>query len=112
MFCGCVIFALQIYSYADMSGEVMDERFTGRVEWAGSKNTLDLQDGTLNILNVTYNDTGTYRCYFDRTLSFTFYEHRTNATKFITINVVAKGENKTTGGQEQPRTSMFSENCN
>ncbi|KAF5891780.1 sodium channel subunit beta-1-like isoform X2, partial [Clarias magur] len=79
-----------IYSYADMSGEVMDERFTGRVEWAGSKNTLDLQDGTLNILNVTYNDTGTYRCYFDRTLSFTFYEYRTNATKFITINVVAK----------------------
>ncbi|KAF7692104.1 sodium channel, voltage-gated, type I, beta a isoform X2 [Silurus meridionalis] len=79
-----------IYSYADMAGLVTDVRFMGRVEWMGSKNTFDLQDGSLNILNVTYNDTGTYRCYFDRTLSFTYYEFHTNATKFITINVVAK----------------------
>ncbi|XP_060718274.1 sodium channel, voltage-gated, type I, beta a [Tachysurus vachellii] len=79
-----------IYSYSNEMGLVTDERFLGRVEWAGSKKTLDLQDGSLKILNVTFNDTGTYRCYFDRTLSFTYYEFHTNATKFITINVVAK----------------------
>ncbi|XP_027011101.1 sodium channel, voltage-gated, type I, beta a [Tachysurus fulvidraco] len=79
-----------IYSYSNEMGSVTDERFLGRVEWAGSKKTLDLQDGSLKILNVTFNDTGTYRCYFDRTLTFTYYEFHTNATKFITINVVAK----------------------
>lgn len=91
-------FASQIYSYSFMAGEVTDERFMGRIVWAGSKNTLDLQDGSLHLLNVTFNDTGTYHCYFDRTLAFTYYEFRTNASKFITMNVVAKGENKTTGG--------------
>lgn len=105
----CVFFALQIYSYGDMVGEVTDERFTGRIEWVGSKNTLDLQDGSLNILNVTYNDTGTYLCYFDRTLSFTYFEVRTNTTKFITINVVAKGENKATRRRAPPRISVFLE---
>lgn len=91
----CVVFVLQIYSYSDKTGEVTDDRFKDRIVWVGSKNTLDLQDGSLKVLNVTYNDTGTYRCYFDRTLSFTYYEFHTNATKFITINVVAKGESKT-----------------
>ncbi|XP_053467366.1 sodium channel, voltage-gated, type I, beta a [Ictalurus furcatus] len=80
----------QIYSYSNMVGEVIGDHFVERIEWMGSKKTLDLQDGSLNILNITYNDTGTYRCYFDRTLSFDYYEFRTNATKFITINVVAK----------------------
>ncbi|KAK3540977.1 hypothetical protein QTP86_007950 [Hemibagrus guttatus] len=79
-----------IYSYSDKTGMVTDDRFRDRIEWVGSKNTLDLQDGSLKVLNVSYNDTGTYRCYFDRTLSFTYYEFHTNATKFITINVVAK----------------------
>ncbi|TUA69863.1 Sodium channel subunit beta-1 [Bagarius yarrelli] len=78
-----------IYSYSNKVGMVTDDRFSGRIEWLGSKDTLDLQDGTLNILNVTYNDTGTYRCYFDRTLTFTYYEFHTNI-KNITISVLAK----------------------
>uniref|UniRef100_A0A8B9H852 Sodium channel regulatory subunit beta-3 n=1 Tax=Astyanax mexicanus TaxID=7994 RepID=A0A8B9H852_ASTMX len=79
-----------IYSYADMVGTVTDERFVDRLDWNGSKKTVDLQDGSIYILNVTFNDTGTYRCYFDRMLNFEHYEYRTNTTKFITINVVAK----------------------
>uniref|UniRef100_A0A8B9H5B9 Sodium channel regulatory subunit beta-3 n=1 Tax=Astyanax mexicanus TaxID=7994 RepID=A0A8B9H5B9_ASTMX len=81
-----------IYSYADMVGTVTDERFVDRLDWNGSKKTVDLQDGSIYILNVTFNDTGTYRCYFDRMLNFEHYEYRTNTTKFITINVVAKVE--------------------
>ncbi|KAF4076186.1 hypothetical protein AMELA_G00227490 [Ameiurus melas] len=96
-----------IYNYGNMVGDVKDNRFVDRIEWMGSKKTLDLQDGSLNILNITFNDTGTYRCYFDRTLSFDYYEYHTNATKFITINVVAKGENNATGRSALPRTSVF-----
>lgn len=102
-------FALQIYTYSTMAGEVRDDRFTGRIAWAGSKNTLDLQDGSLYLLNVTFNDTGTYHCYFNRVLSFTYYAYHTNASKFITINVVAKGENKATSALA--RTATFSRTC-
>ncbi|XP_026861112.2 sodium channel, voltage-gated, type I, beta a isoform X1 [Electrophorus electricus] len=79
-----------IYSYIDMTGMVNDERFLDRLNWMGSKNTFDLQDGSIYILNVTLNDTGTYRCYFDRTLTFNYYEFRTNINKTITLNVVPK----------------------
>lgn len=69
----------------------MDDRFVDRLAWNGSKKTDDVQDGSIYILNVTFNDTGTYRCFFDRTLVFPNYEYRTNATKFITLTVVGKG---------------------
>ncbi|XP_016339143.1 sodium channel subunit beta-1-like [Sinocyclocheilus anshuiensis] len=79
-----------IYSYADMTGYIMDDRFDERLAWNGSKKTRDVQDGSIYILNVTFNDTGTYRCFFDRTLVFSNYEYRTSATTFISINVVGK----------------------
>ncbi|XP_028837818.1 sodium channel, voltage-gated, type I, beta a isoform X2 [Denticeps clupeoides] len=79
-----------IYNYADQTPYIADERFYGRLAWNGSKKTLDLQEGSIYILNVTYNDTGTYHCYFDRTLVFPFYEFHTNASKTINLNVVAK----------------------
>lgn len=106
----CVFFFTQIYSYSGMVGTVLDDRFMGRIEWAGSKNTLDLQDGSLHLLNVTFNDTGMYHCYFNRILSFTYYEFHTNASKLITINVVAKGENKTMGTSVLSRIFTFSGN--
>ncbi|XP_067304244.1 sodium channel, voltage-gated, type I, beta a [Pseudorasbora parva] len=77
-----------IYSYAEMTSYTIDDRFVDRLAWNGSKKTDDVQDGSIYILNVTFNDTGTYRCFFDRVLVFPNYEFRTNATKFITINVV------------------------
>lgn len=69
----------------------MDDRFADRLHWNGSKNTVDVQDGSIYILNVSYNDTGTYRCYFNRNLFFSNYEFHTNDTKFVKLNVVGKG---------------------
>ncbi|XP_057197130.1 sodium channel, voltage-gated, type I, beta a [Triplophysa rosa] len=80
----------QIYNYADIRGYIMDDRFADRLHWNGSKNTVDVQDGSIYILNVSYNDTGTYRCYFDRNLFFSNYEFHTNDTKFVTINVMGR----------------------
>ncbi|XP_051999760.1 sodium channel subunit beta-1-like [Xyrauchen texanus] len=79
-----------IYSYAEMTGNIVDDHFADRLEWSGSINTADVQDGSIYIRNVTYNDTGTYRCDFDRILVFPNYEFHTSTTKLITINVVGK----------------------
>ncbi|XP_064160979.1 sodium channel, voltage-gated, type I, beta a isoform X1 [Anguilla rostrata] len=79
-----------IFSYEAESPSIMDDRFWERIDWNGSKKTNDLQDGSIYILNVTFNDTGVFRCFFDRVLTFSSYEFRTHATKFITLNVVAK----------------------
>ncbi|KAL2084488.1 hypothetical protein ACEWY4_020006 [Coilia grayii] len=69
---------------------ILDDRFFDRLDWNGSKNTMDVQDGSVYILNVTFNDTGTFRCYFDRWLTYPNYEFQTNATKDIIIKVVPK----------------------
>ncbi|XP_030013993.1 sodium channel, voltage-gated, type I, beta a isoform X2 [Sphaeramia orbicularis] len=79
-----------LYSYEDLIGDVIDPRFYERLDWNGSKQTKDLQDGSIYILNVTYNDTGTYQCRFNRVLMYPNYEFQTNASKTIIINVVPR----------------------
>ncbi len=74
-----------------MTGNITDDRFEDRLAWNGSKNTNDVLDGSIFILNVTFNDTGIYRCFFSRTLVFPNYEYRTDAAKSVKINVVGKG---------------------
>ncbi|XP_022620082.1 sodium channel subunit beta-1-like [Seriola dumerili] len=78
-----------IYTY-DNGSNTTDPRFIGRLRWNGSKQTRDLQDGSIYILNVTYNDTGTYQCIFNRILMYPNYQFQTNARKNITINVVPR----------------------
>lgn len=79
-----------LFSYENIAGEIADDRFHGRLAWRGSNHTNDLQDGSIYILNVTYNDSGTYMCIFDRTLIYTNYEYQTNTTKIIRLNVVPR----------------------
>ncbi|KAM9353890.1 sodium channel, voltage-gated, type I, beta a [Symphorus nematophorus] len=79
-----------IYSYEYPSPEIIDYRFYERLDWNGSKKTKDLQDGSIYILNVTFNDTGTYRCTFSRVLIYPSYEYHTNTTKTIIMNVVPR----------------------
>ncbi|XP_062254531.1 sodium channel, voltage-gated, type I, beta a [Platichthys flesus] len=77
-----------LYSYENQKAEIIDPRFYRRLGWNGSKHTSDLQDGSIFILNVTYTDTGTFRCVFNRTLKYSNYEYPTNTNKNITITVV------------------------
>lgn len=81
----------------------MDDRFDERLAWIGSKKTDDVQDGSIYILNVTFNDTGTYRCFFDRMLVFPYYEYRTNSLKYINLTVVGHGMSE---GNLQERKQM------
>ncbi|XP_042346338.1 sodium channel, voltage-gated, type I, beta a isoform X2 [Plectropomus leopardus] len=79
-----------LYSYEEQRPYTSDPRFFDRLHWNGSKYTEDLQDGSIYILNVTFNDTGTYKCMFSRTLMYTNYEFQTNATKIFNVTVVPK----------------------
>ncbi|KAK9514199.1 hypothetical protein VZT92_027682 [Zoarces viviparus] len=79
-----------IYSYENKRAYIHDPRFEGRLAWNGSKKTNDLQEGSIYILNVTFNDTGTYRCIFTRILEYSNFEHPANSTKIIHMKVVPK----------------------
>uniref|UniRef100_A0A8C8DRU7 Sodium channel, voltage-gated, type I, beta a n=1 Tax=Oryzias sinensis TaxID=183150 RepID=A0A8C8DRU7_9TELE len=82
----------QIYRYQNQRGEIMDPRFEDRLAWNGSKGTDDLQDGSIYILNVTYNDTGTYTCYFTRTLTYNYYEGSSLVPHFhVPVSSVTRG---------------------
>ncbi len=87
----------QLYSYEDQTAEIIDPRFYERLDWNGSKKTRDLQDGSIYILNVTFNDTGTYQCIFSRILMYPNYEFQTNASKTIVINVVPRRKDRGEG---------------
>ncbi|KAI4903849.1 hypothetical protein NFI96_034006, partial [Prochilodus magdalenae] len=84
-----------IYSYEDEKGTVIDERFEGRINWIGSPNTTDLQDASIYLLHVNFSDSGLYRCFFSRTLSYMYYEYQTTASKLIHLNVLGKARRGT-----------------
>lgn len=69
-----------------------------RVDWNGSKRSNDIQDASIYLLNVTFNDSGTYQCFFNRILFYTSYEYNTVVSKVVHLSVVAKGKIEATGG--------------
>lgn len=83
-------FVFQLYTYENEAQDIIDPRFEDRLAWNGSKHTKDLQDGSIYILNVTFNDTGTYKCIFHRILTYPNYEYHTETNKTINMNVVPR----------------------
>ncbi|XP_037642132.1 sodium channel, voltage-gated, type I, beta a isoform X2 [Sebastes umbrosus] len=82
-----------IYNYENKNSSVIDPRFEKRLDWNGSKDTVDIQDGSIYILNVSFDDMGTYRCFFDRTLKYLHpqipdYEYPTRTNKTFILRVV------------------------
>lgn len=86
----------QLYSYEEFPN-IIDPHFYNRLYWNGSKKTKDLQDGSIYISNVTFNDTGTYRCIFSRTLIYPNHEYQTNATKTFYVKVVPRRKSRGEG---------------
>lgn len=82
----------QLYRYKDAAEETIDARFYGRLGWNGSNNTKDLQDGSIYINTVTFNDTGTYMCMFNRTLVYPNYKFETSINKSFILNVVPQSK--------------------
>ncbi|XP_056596856.1 sodium channel, voltage-gated, type I, beta b [Triplophysa dalaica] len=79
---------VHIYTYDGESPNIIHEQFQDRIQWHGSKKTFDLQDATINLLNVTFNDSGTYVCIFNRILKYEHYEFPTIVKKNFTLTVV------------------------
>jgi len=80
----------QIYTYSDGSPIIESDQFLDRVDWNGSKRSNDIQDASIYLLNVTFNDTGTFRCFFNRILFYENYEYNTLVSKDVHLTVVAK----------------------
>ncbi|XP_056289882.1 sodium channel, voltage-gated, type I, beta b [Pseudoliparis swirei] len=79
-----------IYTYTERGPTIESDNFMDRVDWNGSKRSHDIQDASIYLLNVTYNDSGTYQCFFNRILFYTNYEYSTVVTKVVELTVVAK----------------------
>lgn len=71
--------------------DILDGDFTDRLDWLGTKNS-DVQTGTIYLHNVTFNDTGTYRCTFHRTLFLSVYNEHVTVEKDVELSVVAVGK--------------------
>ncbi|XP_053177263.1 sodium channel subunit beta-3 [Scomber japonicus] len=73
-----------IYKFDDDSSEALDGPLHGRLKWNGSH---DLQDLSIIITNVTYNDSGFYECHVEREFVFDFFTPSSYITKNITLRV-------------------------
>uniref|UniRef100_A0A8C5H8D3 Sodium channel regulatory subunit beta-1 n=1 Tax=Gouania willdenowi TaxID=441366 RepID=A0A8C5H8D3_GOUWI len=80
-----------IYTYTKETGQTIEhDLFMDRVDWNGSKRSGDIQDASIYLLNVTFNDSGTYQCFFNRILTYENHEYSTTISKVVHLTVVAK----------------------
>ncbi|KAM8840309.1 sodium channel, voltage-gated, type I, beta b isoform 3-T3 [Spinachia spinachia] len=80
----------RIYTYTEEGPNIESDNFMDRVDWNGSKRSNDIQDASIYLLNVTFNDSGTYQCFFNRILLYDNYEYSTVVSKVVHLTVVAK----------------------
>lgn len=65
-----------------------DNPFKDRLNWNGSK---DLQEVSIEIRNVTHNDSGLYTCEIRRVFGFELYTPVFEVNKTINLTVKEKG---------------------
>lgn len=81
-----------IFVYEDLSPKPVDGTFKGRLKWNGSQ---DLQDVSILVLNVTFNDSGFYQCHILREFKFGFFQTSIFVEKNITLTVKEKATQDT-----------------
>uniref|UniRef100_A0A3Q0SQC6 Sodium channel regulatory subunit beta-1 n=1 Tax=Amphilophus citrinellus TaxID=61819 RepID=A0A3Q0SQC6_AMPCI len=79
-----------IYTYNEEGPTIEHDQFLDRVDWNGSKRSNDIQDASIYLLNVTFNDSGTYSCFFNRILFYDNYEYKDVVSKVVHLSVVGK----------------------
>ncbi|XP_061637103.1 sodium channel subunit beta-3 isoform X4 [Phyllopteryx taeniolatus] len=82
-----------IYKYEGDLPMEMDGPFKGRLVWNGSQ---DLQDLSISIVNVTYNDSGVYECRVLREFEFDSFTPSAYILKNITLKVIEEVSPDTT----------------
>ncbi|XP_012673613.1 sodium channel subunit beta-1 [Clupea harengus] len=86
----------QIFHYEYPVPFILHDDFEDRLEWQGTMGTSDVQIGAIFIHNVTFNDTGTYRCNFERLLYLPYGDQPVTVTKVVELSVVAVGNREMT----------------
>ncbi|KAM6334566.1 SCN3B protein, partial [Uria aalge] len=73
-----------IYKH-DKTNHEVPSRFSGRLQWNGSK---DMQDVSITVLNVTLNDSGIYTCNITREFEFEIHRPLFTSSRLIHLTVV------------------------
>ncbi|XP_068615272.1 sodium channel subunit beta-1 [Brachionichthys hirsutus] len=84
-----------IFHYDHPAAHVLDGNFSNRLEWYGTRDR-DIQTGAIYIQNVTFNDTGTYRCTIRRTLLLAQYDQHVTVEKEVELRVVSEANRELT----------------
>ncbi|XP_049930417.1 sodium channel subunit beta-3 isoform X1 [Epinephelus moara] len=84
---------IHIYKYDIDTPSDSDGPFKNRLTWNGSQ---DLQDISIQITNVTFNDSGTYECQIHREFKFDFFTPSITALKKIELKVKQQAANDPT----------------
>lgn len=82
-----------IFKYEGSGPGDIEEPYKGRLTWNGSQ---DLQDVSIIIQNISYNDSGVYECEIVREFEFGFFTPSFSNTKNITLIVKEKATDDTT----------------
>lgn len=80
---------LHVFHYEHPHPTILHEAFEDRLQWHGTQGTQDVQIGAINLLNVTFNDTGTFRCTFQRVLFLPLDNEYVTVQKEVQLSVVA-----------------------
>ncbi|KAM6910494.1 sodium channel regulatory subunit beta-1 [Xenentodon cancila] len=78
-----------IFHYDHPTADILHEDFRDRLQWHGTLHD-DIQTGAIYIQNVTFNDTGTYRCTFNRILFMSLSNQHVTVEKEVELTVVAE----------------------
>ncbi|XP_008428895.1 sodium channel subunit beta-1 [Poecilia reticulata] len=84
-----------IFHYDHPNANVLHEDFSDRLQWQGTLND-DVQIGAVYVQNVTFNDSGTYRCTFRRTLFLPRQPENVVVEKEVELTVVAAANRELT----------------
>ncbi|KAM9358784.1 sodium channel regulatory subunit beta-3 [Symphorus nematophorus] len=82
-----------IYMYKNDTPIELSGRFKGRLTWNGSQ---DLQDVSIEITNVTFDDSGFYECHIHREFEFNDFTPSVFIIKDIELKVIEKASRDTT----------------
>ncbi|KAK2912534.1 sodium channel subunit beta-3 isoform X3 [Channa argus] len=84
---------ISIYKYEEDTPKESEGPFKGRLTWNGSQ---DLQDVSIQITNVTFNDSGIYECRVIRKFEFDVFTPSVSISKNFTLSVKEKASEDTT----------------
>ncbi|XP_053223374.1 sodium channel subunit beta-3 isoform X2 [Podarcis raffonei] len=96
-----------IYKYENEKQE-LGSRFRGRLQWDGS---IDMQDVSISVLNISLNDSGIYTCNVTREFNFEVHRPVVTRSTLIRLTVVEEAQYRTSADGESKETGNKRRAC-